>query len=53
MFLGRERGNGRGGCWALARYVEPDSIVTLPILTFVFFYFAFVRFDEDGISRDR
>ena len=41
-----------GGCWALARYVQPASIVTLPMLTFVFFYFAFVRFDEDGISRD-
>ncbi len=41
-----------GGCWALARYVEPDSIVTIPFLTGVFFYFAFVRFDEDGISRE-
>jgi len=42
-----------GSCGLLTAYVESGMIVTFPMMTLTFLYFAYIRFDGDGNSRMR
>lgn len=41
-----------GGGW-LTYAVDGAFVITFPICVFTFFYFAFIRYDEDGKPRDQ